>query len=86
MEVGWSKTLYLLTQGAAPWGPGSYGGSSALLCYKYQDCGSFPVFFLFVMHTIGQVRSDLPGEQGITWHVSKEPHDGEIQISWGSPM
>lgn len=38
------------------------------------------------MHTIGQVRSDLPGEQGITRRASEEPHDGEIQVSWGLPI
>ena len=43
-------------------------------------------FSFSLVLTIGQVRSDLPGEQGITRHVSEEPCDGEIQVSWGRPM
>lgn len=74
------------TQNAVAWGPGLYTGSSVLLCYDYQDCGSFPVLFLFALHTTSQLHSDLLGEQGITQCVSKEPHDGEIEVSWGPPM
>lgn len=83
MEDGWSKALSLPFQGVAPCRAGLYMGSLALLCYKSQDCSSFPVFFLFAVHTIGQVRSDLPSDQDITRHVNEEPHVGEIQLSWG---
>lgn len=73
-------------QNAVAWGPGLYIGSSVLLCYNYQDCCSFPVLFLFALHTISRLHSDLLGKQGITQCVSKVPHDGEIEVSWGPPM
>lgn len=86
MGEGWSKTLSHPIQGAAPRRAGSYMGSLVLPCYKSQDSSSFPVFFLFAVHTIGQMRSDLLGDQDITRRVNEEPRDGEIQLSWGPLM